>query len=64
MCNLYSMTKTKDAMRQSGLAFGGAHDSPKAMPVILTELDELETCLTQPWGRAGVLQRPAAGRRP
>jgi putative SOS response-associated peptidase YedK len=31
---------------------------PKAMPVILTEPDELETWMTAPWGMAKELQRP------
>lgn len=31
---------------------------PKAMPVILTEPDEIETWLTAPWSEAKTLQRP------
>ena len=31
---------------------------PKAMPVILTEPDEIETWLTAPWAEARKLQRP------
>ncbi len=31
---------------------------PKAMPVILTEPDEIETWLTAPWSEAKALQRP------
>jgi len=31
---------------------------PKAMPVILTKLEELEAWLTQPWEAAKTLQRP------
>lgn len=31
---------------------------PKAMPVILTEPDEIETWLTAPWDEARALQRP------
>ncbi|GAN77532.1 hypothetical protein Asru_0359_05 [Acidisphaera rubrifaciens HS-AP3] len=31
---------------------------PKAMPVVLTEPDEIETCLTAPWQEAAALQRP------
>lgn len=35
---------------------------PKAMPVILTEPDELETWMTAPWEIAAELQRPLADR--
>jgi putative SOS response-associated peptidase YedK len=31
---------------------------PKAMPVILTEPDEVDTWMTAPWPQAAVLQRP------
>lgn len=33
---------------------------PKAMPVILTQPDEIETWMTAPWAEAGKLQRPLA----
>ncbi len=33
---------------------------PKAMPVILTKPDEIETWMTSPWVKASTLQRPLA----
>jgi putative SOS response-associated peptidase YedK len=41
---------------QPNAEVGAVH--PKAMPVILTEPDEIETWLTAPWGIAQELQRP------
>src|SRR5690606_14211601 len=35
---------------------------PKAMPVILTEPDEIETWLTAEWSEAAALQRPLPDR--
>jgi putative SOS response-associated peptidase YedK len=36
---------------------------PKAMPVILTEPDEIEAWLTAPWEEARTLQRPLADHK-
>ena len=36
---------------------------PKAMPVILTEPDEIETWLTAPWDEAKALQRPLSDKK-
>ncbi len=50
-CDLYAFLTT-DANHE----VGAVH--PKAMPVILTEPNEIETWLTAPWAEACKLQRP------
>ena len=50
-CDLYGFLTT-----EPNAEVGAIH--PKAMPVILTEPDEIETWLTAPWNEARKLQRP------
>lgn len=50
-CDLFAFLTT-----DANAEVGAIH--PKAMPVILTEPDEIETWLTAPWSEACSLQRP------
>lgn len=50
-CDLYAFLTTKP-----NAEVGALH--PKAMPVILTEAQDLETWLAAPWPEASLLQRP------
>jgi len=50
-CDLFAFLTT-----EPNAEVGAIH--PKAMPVILTEPDELEAWLAAPWAEAAALQRP------
>ena len=52
-CELFAFLTT-----EPNREVGAVH--PKAMPVILTTVDETETWLAAPWPEASVLQRPLA----